>query len=121
MTVKKKKTDTTPPIDFEEALTQLESIVRRLEQGGGPLESALEDYEQAIGLMKICHKQLTVAERRIEILSGVDVDGNPIVEEVDDASRLSMGDESQPRKSATVSARKKSTAKPPKPENDGLF
>lgn len=121
MTGKKKKAETTQAVDFEEALNQLESIVRRLEQGGGPLETALEDYEQAIGLMKVCHKQLTVAERRIEILSGVDVDGNPIVEEVDEASELSAADGSQPRKSATVAARKKGAPKSPKSSSDGLF
>ncbi len=70
---------------FEAAMEDLETIVRRLEQGGGPLEEALTDYSKAIGLLKSCNGQLNAAERRIEILSGVDAQGNPVVRPLDDA------------------------------------
>ncbi|MFK7735320.1 MAG: exodeoxyribonuclease VII small subunit [Pirellulaceae bacterium] len=66
--------------EFEVALLELENIVGRLEVGSGTLGEALTDYEQAIGLIKSCHKQLNHAERRIAILSGIDADGNPITE-----------------------------------------
>ncbi|MCA9132104.1 MAG: exodeoxyribonuclease VII small subunit [Planctomycetales bacterium] len=94
----KKKTataeDTQPT--FEEALEELEAIVRRLEQGGGPLEQALSDYAQAIGLLKSCHQRLESAERRIEILSGVDAQGNPITQPLAE-SELSLEEKQKTR------------------------
>ena len=81
--VKKKEVEL-ETIDFESSLQELESIVRRLEQGGGPLEQALGDYAQAILLLRACHGRLEQAERKIEILSGVDANGTPIVHEIDD-------------------------------------
>lgn len=71
-------------VNFEEAIVELESIVRRLEQGGGALEQALEDYSTAIQLLKSCHQRLELAERKIELLSGVDAQGNPIAEVIEE-------------------------------------
>lgn len=80
----KKKSAKDEP-NFEDAMTQLETIVRRLEQGGGALEEAIEDYSNAIGLIKVCHVKLDSAQRKIEILSGADAEGNPISEAVDES------------------------------------
>ncbi len=66
-------------------MEELETIVRRLEQGGGPLEEALGDYSKAIGLLKSCNTKLNSVERRIEILSGVDSQGNPVTRPLEDA------------------------------------
>lgn len=82
MAKKKTAADTGEEPTFEEALEELEIIVRRLEQGGGALEQALSDYSAAIGLLKSCHGKLESAERRVEILSGVDSQGNPITRSV---------------------------------------
>jgi len=71
---------------FEQALEELESIVRRLEQGGGALEAALTDYATAIGLLKNCNQRLEGAERRVELLSGVDAQGNPITRPVEESA-----------------------------------
>ncbi len=83
-TMAKKKTAPAPGEEptFEEALEELETIVRRLEQGGGALEEALSDYSTAIGLLKSCNGRLESAERRVEILSGVDAQGNPVTRPV---------------------------------------
>ena len=93
---KKKEDD----LSFEEAMAKLEETVRQLEDGGTPLADALAQYEQGIGHLKTCYAMLQHAQRRIEILSGVDAQGNPITEpleadrslsdenDVDDASRL---------------------------------
>lgn len=67
---------------FEEAMEDLETLVRRLEQGGGALEQALSDYSLAIGLLKSCNGRLEAAERRVEILCGVDAQGNPVTRPV---------------------------------------
>ena len=94
--VKKKGSDTPEEVDFESSLEELETIVRRLEQGGGPLEQALGDYAQAIVLLRACHSRLEHAERKIEILSGIDAHGNPVVREVDD-EELSLEDKQESR------------------------
>ena len=54
--------------DFETAIAELESIVKRLEQGDLPLEQSLELYERGVQLSRFCHAKLEEAERRIEIL-----------------------------------------------------
>ena len=54
--------------DFESAIAELESIVKRLEDGDLPLEKSLELYERGVQLSRFCHARLEDAERRIEIL-----------------------------------------------------
>ena len=81
---KKKATSKKNELTFEDAMSQLEAIVARLEDGGESLEKSLGDYARATELMKVCHAKLEQAERKIEMLSGVDADGNPVLERVDD-------------------------------------
>jgi exodeoxyribonuclease VII small subunit len=53
---------------FEEALSELEEIVNRLEQGDLPLEQALQLFEQGVKLSRLCHTKLDEAQKRVEIL-----------------------------------------------------
>jgi exodeoxyribonuclease VII small subunit len=55
--------------DFEAALAELETIVKRLEEGDLPLEGSLELYERGVHLSRFCHARLEDAERRIELLN----------------------------------------------------
>ena len=56
--------------DFEAAIAELESIVKKLEEGGDlALEDSLKLYERGVTLSKFCHAKLEDAERRIELLS----------------------------------------------------
>ena len=55
--------------DFEAAITELESIVKKLEEGDLALEQSLALYERGVQLSRFCHQRLEDAERRIEILS----------------------------------------------------
>ncbi|MCS6850214.1 MAG: exodeoxyribonuclease VII small subunit [Gemmataceae bacterium] len=64
-------------LTFEEALTQLERIVRELESGEIGLEQALASYENGIALLKRCYNRLREAEQRIVLLTGVDEEGRP--------------------------------------------
>ena len=41
-----------PPLRFEQALAELESILRELEDGTTSLEDALERYERGVGLLR---------------------------------------------------------------------
>lgn len=53
---------------FEEALSDLERIVKQLEEGDMPLEESLKLFEQGVGLARDCRERLTNVERRIEVL-----------------------------------------------------
>ena len=55
-------------LPFEEALSQLERVVDRLEQGDLELEESLSAFEEGVRLSKRCVSQLDAAEQRIEIL-----------------------------------------------------
>ena len=55
--------------DFEGAIAELETIVRKLEEGDLPLEQSLSLYERGVQLSRFCHARLEEAERRIEILN----------------------------------------------------
>ena len=82
---------------FEQALAALERIVHDLEEGRLGLAESLAKYEEGIKLLKNCYTQLEQAERRIELLTGVDAAGNPVTQPFDDQSTLARQDEGKPR------------------------
>lgn len=53
-------------LSFEEALQQLETIVRELESGRIKLDDAVQAYERAIALKKLCESKLSAAKLKIE-------------------------------------------------------
>ena len=55
--------------DFEAAIAELETIVKKLEEGDLALEQSLSLYERGVQLSRFCHARLEDAERRIEILN----------------------------------------------------
>jgi exodeoxyribonuclease VII small subunit len=55
--------------DFEGAIAELETIVKKLEEGELSLEESLKLYERGVQLSRFCHSRLEEAERRIEILN----------------------------------------------------
>ena len=55
--------------DFEAAIAELESIVKKLEEGDLALETSLELYERGVRLSRFCHARLEEAERRVEVLN----------------------------------------------------
>ena len=69
-------TDDVKPKDFEDALKQLEGIVKELEDGELSLENSLARFEQGVRLARFCSGKLEEAEKRIEMLQ-VGEDGNP--------------------------------------------
>lgn len=60
---------------FEVSLTELEKIVRKLEDGDLSLEESLKLFETGVRLSRECQERLDQAERRIDILLK-DADGN---------------------------------------------
>jgi exodeoxyribonuclease VII small subunit len=69
---------------FEQSLEELEKIVAELESGKLGLAAAIARYEQGVQHLKGCQQLLERAERKIELLSGVDADGNPITQPFDE-------------------------------------
>jgi exodeoxyribonuclease VII small subunit len=61
---------------FEQALSELETIVNRLERGDVTLEESVSIYERGEALKKHCDMLLKNAEMRIEKIS-LGADGQP--------------------------------------------
>jgi len=53
-------------MSFEEALQELESIVRKLEEGKGNLDDAIDSYSRGAELKKHCENKLKDAQVRID-------------------------------------------------------
>jgi exodeoxyribonuclease VII small subunit len=68
------------PLHFEQALAELERILRDLEDGTTSLEDALARYERGIVLLRQCYGQLKDAEQRIRLLAGTDDEGTPALQ-----------------------------------------
>ena len=66
-----------PMFRFEDALADLERILRDLEDGTTSLEESLARYERGVGLLRQCYGQLQDAEQRVRMLSGTTEDGRP--------------------------------------------
>lgn len=57
---------------FEEALSRLEEIVSKLENGELVLEESLKLFEEGIILARHCHSKLDEAQGRVELLLGIE-------------------------------------------------
>lgn len=55
-------------MSFEDALAELERIVRGLETGQQKLEDAIVAYERGSRLRQLCEKRLAEAESRIQAI-----------------------------------------------------
>jgi exodeoxyribonuclease VII small subunit len=64
-------------LSFERAIEELESIVRRLEDGKVPLEESVAIYERGETLKRRCEDLLRQAEARVQKIT-LDAAGNPI-------------------------------------------
>ena len=53
-------------LSFEEALIELESIVKSLETGPAPMEESITSYERGTLLKKHCETKLRDAQAKIE-------------------------------------------------------
>ncbi len=65
------QTPPAPPQNFEDALRQLENIVRELESGSVPLDDAIAKFEQGEKLRVFCQTRLDEAKSRIEKIAAV--------------------------------------------------
>ena len=98
-------------LSFESGLEELERFVRQLEQGQLGRSESLAAYQQGVARLRHCYALLEEAERKIEVLSGVDSEGNPVTSPYDDE------DESLEEKMESRSRRR--TAKRPARKSGG--
>jgi exodeoxyribonuclease VII small subunit len=56
--------------DFEQSLSELQTLVERLESGELSLEDSLSAFEQGIRLTRDCQGALSQAEQKVQILLG---------------------------------------------------
>lgn len=64
-------------LSFEEAMAELEKIVRQMEDGKAKLEDALTAYERGILLKRHCEGKLREAQAKIEQIS-LQADGSVV-------------------------------------------
>ena len=63
-------------LSFEDALAELEQIVKTLEQGSAPLDESIALYQRGDRLKRHCETRLKAAQARIEQIA-VGADGKP--------------------------------------------
>jgi exodeoxyribonuclease VII small subunit len=73
-------------LSFEKAIEELESIVKRLEEGKVPLEESVAIYERGEALKRRCEELLRQAEARVEKIT-LDASGKPTGTEPLDVER----------------------------------
>ena len=59
----------TKKIPFEKAMSELEDIVTKLEEGEISLEDSLKNFERGIELTRNCQNALEEAEQKVQILT----------------------------------------------------
>ncbi|GAF63811.1 exodeoxyribonuclease VII small subunit [Bacillus sp. TS-2] len=53
-------------LSFEDAMSQLEEVVERLEQGDVPLDDAIAMFQKGMELSKNCHLKLEQVEKKMD-------------------------------------------------------
>ena len=64
-------------IQFEKSVSELEHIVKQLENGELSLEDSLKEFEKGIGLARKCQDVLNQAEQKIEFLTKTQTQSAP--------------------------------------------
>jgi len=57
---------------FEDALDELETIVKTLEAGDQPLDTSLTQFERGVALARFCQQSLATAEQKVAVLTSED-------------------------------------------------
>lgn len=65
---KKPVNEVTEPASFETAMTEVEELVARMEDGELPLADALKAYQRGVVLLSYCQKELRAAQQQVRIL-----------------------------------------------------
>ncbi len=67
-------------LSFEQAIMQLEQVIKQLESGDLSLNDSIEGFKKGVELSNICNKKLEEAQKTITLLTQ-DNEGNVTEEE----------------------------------------
>lgn len=110
--------ETAESLNFEQSLARLEEIARGLEDNKLGLNDSLVIYEEGVKLLRQCQGLLTQAERKIELLTGVDAAGQAITKPFDaeatySATEASSSEQRLTRKRKSPAAKEAAPKDPP--------
>ena len=57
-------------LTFEQALAELDGLVRAMESGELPLDDSISAYKRGAELAKYCQSKLAAAEQQLKVLDG---------------------------------------------------
>ena len=57
-------------VSFEQALAELEKIVKKMEGGELSLEQALATHKRGLELARFCQQRLEAAQQQVKVLEG---------------------------------------------------
>jgi len=57
-------------LSFEQALAELEKIVKKMESGELSLEQALATHKRGLELARFCQQRLEAAQQQVKVLEG---------------------------------------------------
>ncbi|WP_369902672.1 exodeoxyribonuclease VII small subunit [Bacillus manliponensis] len=72
-------------LSFEEAITKLEQLVSKLEQGDVPLEEAISYFKEGMELSKLCDEKLKDVQEQMAVILGEDGELRPFTALGEDA------------------------------------
>lgn len=67
--------DNLDSLSFEQAMSELELLVKRLEEGQLPLEEAISAFERGSLLKRHCEQKLQAARMRVEQITSLGENG----------------------------------------------
>ncbi|MDN5250419.1 exodeoxyribonuclease VII small subunit [Betaproteobacteria bacterium LSUCC0117] len=67
---KKNTPETQPPLSYEAAVAELESLTEMLESGQLPLDQLLVHYQRGAELLTYCRAQLDAIEAQVKVMEG---------------------------------------------------
>jgi exodeoxyribonuclease VII small subunit len=110
--------------NFDASIAELQRIVSNLESGSIGLEQSLADFERGVKLLRTCYGILENAEQKIEILIGLNEQGEPVTEPFDGSASYDPNSQKVGRRrSGKKPARESAESSPPAEPCDegGLF
>ena len=111
----KRPEDQEQTLTFEQAYSQIETIVKQLEQGTLGLDESLAAYSDAVKYLRFCQTKLNEVTRSVELLNTVNEDGSYSTAEFDDSESTLQ------EKASSRSARRSASKKNDSPRRNDLF
>ena len=67
-------------LSYEQAMEQLELVIRKLDNGELPLEDAIDSFQTGLEYIKICQEKLRVAEGKLVMFRNGQFEENTLAE-----------------------------------------